>query len=99
MNLLTAIVLMGCAGYVLFVVFCILHRMDKRTPWLLAWRIVLTGALGVYGFLHGLVSLVGMQAPEWYQLAALVIIAAVFIFSPRIDTSPRHDRARLSRLR
>lgn len=92
MNILTALVLMGCAGYVLVVVFDMLRRMDRHTPRLTAWRVVLTGSLGVYGFLTGLVALLGACAPEWYQILVLAIIAATFAFSPRIQHEPHaHD--------
>lgn len=92
MNFLTAIVLMGCAGYVLAAVFGLLHRMDRKTPRLVAWRVVLSGSLGVYGFLTGLVALLSACAPEWYQILALAVIAAVFAFSPSIQHEPHHDR-------
>lgn len=88
MNILTALVLMGCAGYVLFVVFGLLHHMDRTTPRLVAWRVVLTGSLGVYGFLTGLLALVSACAPEWYQILVLAVIAAVFAFSPSIQHEP-----------
>lgn len=91
MNILTALVLMGCAGYVLVVVFGLLHHMDRKTPRLVAWRVVLTGSLGVYGFLTGLAALLGACAPEWYQILVLGIIAAIFAFSPSVHARPNHD--------
>lgn len=96
MNLLTAVVLLGCAAYVLYVAFSLLCRMDKRTPFFLGLRVALAASAGVYGVLSGLIAILELRGVSFVQIATLAAIAVLFATHPRINTEPRcHDRTRI----
>lgn len=80
------------SSYISIVVFFVIHRMNKHTPWGMASWVISVGALGAMGALKSLIYVFGL-CPTLNELLAIANIAVgtALAISPRIDVH-KHDR-------
>jgi hypothetical protein len=81
------------SSYLSVACFCIIQRMNDRTPWSLALPIIAIAALGAYGFIESIAYLSGAVPFITPIITIATVIAALLLLAlPRIDTDGHGGR-------
>lgn len=90
---ISVLLTMTASSYLSVACFCIIHRMNRDTPWSLALPILTIAALGAYGFLESVAYLAGAVSYITPVVTIATVIAALLLLAlPRIDTSGHGGR-------
>lgn len=88
-----------CAAYLIMVAFCVCNRMTAHTNHFIRFLVAVIGGAGLWALCKAVIFGWGATPEELLQGCAIVALALVVGFAPRVNTGSEERSQKTSQIR